>query len=59
MDREYCLIVYVFIVYLSYSFMHRKMQNKMKMIYFRSVKKEGGESKGTKLKGILSTRICA
>jgi hypothetical protein len=41
MDRKYCLIV--FIVYKSFRFLfNRKMQKKMKMIYFLSVKRGMG-----------------
>jgi hypothetical protein len=50
-----CLIV--FIVYMSV--MNRKMQNKMKMIYFGSVKKNlYFEKGGGAPKDIISTRTC-
>jgi len=42
------------------SIMNRKMQNKMKMIYFRSVKKKSVfcKDRGGAPKNIMSTRTC-
>ena len=43
MDRKYCLIVCIVYKSFSWVFFNRKMQNKMKMIYFLSVKKGDGQ----------------
>ena len=55
--KIYCLI---YLLYKSHWVMSRKMQNKMKMIYFQSVKKNYVfcKKRGRDTKGILSTSTC-